>query len=83
MNTNDLPLVTIRCHANHAAVQALVGQYGLRAQRSGDQHQFDILPGGRGGESELDRELAQMALRAMRGAVRDGALPTWYVVKMR
>jgi hypothetical protein len=83
MNMHDLPFVTIRCHANHATLQALVGRYGLRAQRSADQHQFDILPGGRGSESELDRELAQMALRDMREAVRDGALPTWYVVKVR
>jgi hypothetical protein len=83
MNMHDLPLVTIRCHANHATVQALVGRYGLRAQCSGDQHQFDILRDGRGSESELDRELAQMALNDMREAVRDGALPTWYVVKMR
>jgi hypothetical protein len=83
MNTHDLPLVTIRCHANQATVQALVSRYGLRAQRSGDQDQFDILPGGRGSESELDRELAQMALKDMREAVRDGALPTWYVVKVR
>jgi len=51
MNMHDLPLVTIRCHTNHATVQALVGRYGLRAQCSGDQHQFDILRDGRGSES--------------------------------
>jgi hypothetical protein len=83
MNMHDLPLVTIRCHASHATLQALVGRYGLRAQRSGDEHQFDILHGARGSESEVDRELAQLALETMRGAVRNGALPTWYVVKMR
>jgi hypothetical protein len=81
MNMHDLPLVTIRCHASQATVQALVARYGLRAKQSGDENQFDILRGGRGSESELDRELAQMALEGMRAAVRDGALPTWYVVK--
>jgi len=27
--------------------------------------------------------LAQLALKDMREAVRDGALPTWYIVKVR
>lgn len=81
MNVHDTPLVTVRCPTSAATLNSFVSRFGLRARKRGDL--FDILSGGRGSESELDRELAEMALAHMRAAERDGALPNWAVISAR
>ena len=80
MSYYETTLGTIRCRTSKATLDALVSRCGLRAYPCEELHHFDILSGGRASEPEVDRDLFDLALGAMRSAERDGALPPWSVV---
>jgi hypothetical protein len=73
-------LGTIRCCTSRATVDALVAKCGLHAKPSAELHHFDIFSGGRVSEPEVDSDLFDLALKTLRSAERDGALPSWSVV---
>jgi hypothetical protein len=80
MRRKSASLGTIRCRTNKATVDALVSRCGLHARPAEELHHFDIFSAGRVSEPEVDSDLFELALAALRSAERDGALPAWTVV---
>lgn len=76
-------LGTIRCETSQATIDGLLFDCGLRAVAASDPHHFHIRDAGRASEPEVARELWQLALRSLRDAQRDGALPPFTVASTR
>ena len=65
----------IRCMADHATVNRIAQSRGLTAEPCGQRGEYFLVDSGRNLASEVEPDLLQATLAAMRDAARGGVIP--------